>query len=101
MKSTTLSLLVTATRRRNLILRTALLLKLVLIFNVVCFAQSDKPALTQDERAELLKLIRDLQQRIEKLEAAQPVAITAATTAAPSDTPVASPVALVPPEPET
>jgi hypothetical protein len=65
------------TRRRcNIGLRATLLL---LILNVVCFAQTentpasstpvgDKP-LTSDERSELLKLIRNLQERLEKLEA--------------------------------
>ena len=60
----------------------ALLLGAVFDFNPKCFAQAenippvaskpltDKP-LTSDERAELLKLIRSLQERVEKLEAAQ------------------------------
>lgn len=88
----TLSQTFTATRRRGLIPRAALLVKLILLLNVVCFAQTEngptapkstgeKP-LTSDERAELLKLIRDLQQRIEKLEAAQ-------AGGAPPTTPVA------------
>jgi hypothetical protein len=104
MKSTTLSFLVVATRRRRLLPRAALLIELVLIFNVVCFAQGDKPPLTTDERTELLKLIRDLQQRIEKLEAAQPAATTnghsastasAATSVKPAEPPPP------PTEPET
>ena len=64
--------------RYRIALRTAML---VLIINVVCFGQSnngpapsatpeDKP-LKADERAELLKLIKSLQERVEKLEAAQ------------------------------
>jgi uncharacterized protein YlxW (UPF0749 family) len=63
-------------------LRAALLIKILLVVNVVCFAQTDntppaatKPSvdkpLTSDERAELLKLIRSLQERVEKLEAGQ------------------------------
>jgi hypothetical protein len=103
--NTTLSLLVIATRRRSLVLRVALLIKLILIFSLVCFAQGDKPPLTADERTELLRLIRDLQQRIEKLEAAQKApaasvepapADTTPTTPAPADTPpapIAAPVA--------
>lgn len=71
------------TGRRALMLRCVLLAKVFLALNLICFAQaettpagpakpqaSDKP-LTSDERDELLKLIRSLQQRIEKLEAAQ------------------------------
>lgn len=92
----TLFLLATATRRSSLILRAALLIKLIFIFNVVGFAQSDKP-LTSDERAELLRLIRDLQQRIEKLEAAQPAKPTP-TNAVASSTPVAP---TEPPPPST
>src|SRR5215203_823722 len=72
-----------ATRRCRIGLRVALLIKILLVVNVVCFAQTDntppgatksavdnKP-LTSDERAELLKLIRSLQERVEKLEAGQ------------------------------
>jgi hypothetical protein len=67
-------------------LRIAWLVGNVLMLNCVCFAQRastiettggagsqptvEKP-LTTDERAELLKLIRSLQERVEKLEAAQ------------------------------
>ena len=67
-----------ARRRYRIALRAALLLLLV---NVLCFGQAentpapstpagDKP-LRADERAELLKLIKRLQERVEKLEAAQ------------------------------
>jgi hypothetical protein len=71
-----------ATRRCSKGWRAALLIKILLVVNVVCFAQTnntppaatkplvDKP-LTSDERAELLKLIRSLQERVEKLEAGQ------------------------------
>lgn len=70
------------TRRCSLVLRAALLVQLVLALHLICLAQtepatpastkttSDKP-ITADERAELLKLIRSLQERIDKLEAAQ------------------------------
>src|SRR5829696_3054853 len=74
-----------ATRRCTIGLRAALLIKILLVFSMVSFAQTDntppgptkssvdnKP-LTSDERAELLKLIRSLQERVEKLEGAQPV----------------------------
>ena len=66
-----------------MLLRAALLIGIALALNVNCFAQTDnggpapvKPAvdnkpLTADERAELLKLIRSLQERVDKLEAAQ------------------------------
>src|SRR6185437_13938723 len=76
-----------ATRRRGLKLRAAfLLIGSLLLLNVNCLAQTEKttlapvkpavePAdnkpLTSDERAELLKLIRSLQERVDKLEAAQ------------------------------
>src|SRR5215204_4067668 len=72
-----------ATRRCSIGLRTALLIKILLVFSMVSFAQADNtpPAatkssvdnkpLTSDERAELLKLIRSLQERVEKLEAGQ------------------------------
>lgn len=78
-------------------MRIALLVNILVVFAVVCFAQSEngspvpKPAgvkpVTSDERAELLKLIRSLQERVEKLEAAQ--ASTDKTTLAPE--PSASP----------
>src|SRR5919205_2401509 len=72
-----------ATRRSSIGLRAALLVKILLVANLVCLAQTenipptatkptvDNKPLTSDERAELLKLIRSLQQRVEKLEAAQ------------------------------
>src|SRR6201999_2609968 len=61
-------------------LRTALLVMILFALAVVCIAQTDnapvpKPVgdkpLTADERSEMLKLIRSLQERVEKLEAAQ------------------------------
>src|SRR5262245_27876019 len=72
-----------ATRRWSVALRAALLIKILLALNVVCLAQTqnvtppttktavDNKPLTSDEREELLKLIRSLQERVEKLEAAQ------------------------------
>src|SRR5215213_11850990 len=63
--------------------RTALLIKILLVVGMVSFAQTnntppaatkssvDNKPLTSDERAELLKLIRSLQERVEKLEAGQ------------------------------
>src|SRR5829696_7959935 len=72
-----------ATRPCSRGLRAALLIQILLVTSMVCFAQTDNlpPAatkslvdnkpLTSDERAELLKLIRSLQERVEKLEAGQ------------------------------
>src|SRR5215217_6511602 len=74
-----------APRHCSIGLRAALLIKILLVMSMVSFAQTDNtpPAatkssvdnkpLTSDERAELLKLIRSLQERVEKLEAAQAV----------------------------
>ncbi|HEX7334422.1 MAG TPA: hypothetical protein VF290_23175, partial [Pyrinomonadaceae bacterium] len=86
----TSSQVLTVKRRCSIALRAALLVKIILLVNLVCFAQADKaPAspsgdkpLTADERAELLKLIRSLQERVDKLEAAQ----TTAPQAAPAQT---------------
>ena len=81
-----------ATRRRGMLLRAALLIG---IFNLACFAQTSptptptpaaKPSLTDDERTELLKLIRSLQERVDKLEAAQ-AAVEKPSAAAPSPAP--------------
>src|SRR5215510_2514603 len=70
-----------ATRRWALALRAGLLIQIIFTLSVVCLAHSEtnpatsKPAedkpLASDERAELLKLIRSLQERVDKLEAAQ------------------------------
>jgi hypothetical protein len=73
---------------------------LILVFNTVCFAQGDKPPLSPDERAELLRLIRDLQQRIEKLEAAQKASASASVVpveAAPVETTTPAPADATPP----
>ena len=86
-----------ARRRHSGVLRTALLVKLLFALAVVCIAQTDsalpvpksspdKP-LTVDERAELLKLIRSLQERVEKLEAAQATAEKANLAPQPSASP--------------
>src|SRR5215217_5154407 len=72
-----------APRHCSIGLRAALLIKILLVMSMVSCAQTDNtpPAatkssvdtkpLTSDERAELLKLIRSLQERVEKLEAGQ------------------------------
>src|SRR4030095_16134485 len=100
------------TRRRGLFVRAALLIG---IFNVACFAQTEnnapagaKPAvdnktlksvddkpLTSNELEELLKLIRSLQERVEKLEAAQPSTDKSASTAT---VPSSSPAPVLPEE---
>lgn len=91
------------TTRRRTLLRVAFLVQLLLTLNLACFAQGDsappstsnpprdKP-LTADERAELLKLIRSLQERVEKLEAAQSSVDKAALTPEPSASPAAAQV---------
>lgn len=75
----------TAARRGALMVRATLLVSFVLIFKALAFAQNprdespaptakptaDKTPLSDDERTELLKLIRSLQERVDKLEAAQ------------------------------
>jgi len=84
-------------RRRSIALHAALL---VLIVNVVCFGQTDPPAgdkpLTANERAELLKLIRNLQERLDKLEAAQAANANTAT----ANVPVATASSVQPAAPE-
>lgn len=82
-----------ARRRCSIGLRAALLVKMIFILNSVCFAQTDKtPAtsnlseakpVTSDERTELLKLIRSLQERLDRLEAAQ----ASGSQVSPSQTP--------------
>src|SRR5215207_3594881 len=79
----TASEILRATRRCSVGWRAALLIKILLIVNMVCLAQTenkppatksssvDNKPLTSDERAELLKLIRSLQERVEKLETGQ------------------------------
>ena len=73
-------------------LRAAGLISIMLAGSAACLAQSPNPGetgsaaaaqsvtdqkpLTSDERTELLKLIRSLQERVEKLEAAQAQAVT-------------------------
>jgi len=98
----TLSQSRSARRRRRIALHAALL---ILIVNVVCFGQTDPPAsatpagdkpLTSNERAELLKLIRNLQERLDKLEAAQAANANTATANIPVAT--ASPVEPTTPE---
>src|SRR5262245_28759349 len=86
-----------ATRRRSLALRAALAVHIVLALSCIFAGQTEsgsataKPAegkpLTSDERAELLKLIRSLQERLDKLEAAQAAQTPAAQTPAASSGP--------------
>ena len=77
-----------ATQRRRFTARAALLIGCLLVLKMVCFAQADKP-LTSAERDELMKLIRSLQERIDKLESAQ-----AQPGAAPAPAQSPSPVAV-------
>ena len=89
----------TPATRRHLALRVALLVQIILALSMVCLAQtenppaSSKPAgdkpLTADERAELLKLIKSLQERVDKLEAAQGAQPPAAQAPSSSSTPSA------------
>ena len=95
-----------ATRRRGFTLRAALLAGTVLIMSSVCVAQSEtlppiaaKPApvktLPPDERAELLKIIRTLEERVEKLEAKQAGTNAPEAATVPAPTPETTPA--VPP----
>ncbi len=84
-------------RRGELVHLVASVVVSVLVFPVNTFAQEparaeatpaptpivavEKKEITPDERAELLKMIRSLQERLEKLEAAQAVTPTSKTTA--------------------
>lgn len=78
-KRLVLSRLGQSTRCRSLMLRTSLLIGSLLIFNLNIYSQVENPtqkpspdkALTSGEREELLKLIRSLQERLDKLEARQ------------------------------
>jgi len=90
-------------RRYAITWRAALLMSCLAIFNLIAGAQTPGPSssttpekgtngavekapLTDAERVELLKLIKSLQERVEKLEAAQ----AATTNAAPASVPVAT-----------
>ena len=89
-----------AVRRGSLMLPAALLVTSLLSLSVPGYAQNpnakektptsppvnDQEPLANDERAELLKLIRSLQDRVEKLEAAQPTASPLPSTANPTGT---------------
>jgi hypothetical protein len=90
-----------ATRRGSMALRAALLFSSVFVLQLVCFAQAEnippvatKPVpakpLSADERTELLKLVRSLQERVEKLEAAQNLPIESSPTV-PAPTPAITP----------
>jgi hypothetical protein len=95
----------TAQRLGSLGLPAAVLFVVTCLSNSQCLAQTvnatasssaakptnDQTPLTQDERAELLKLIRQLQDRVEKLEAAQ-----GATTSSPTDPNVPADIATGP-----
>jgi hypothetical protein len=85
-----------APRAGSISLHAALLVCSVLVFRLVCFAQNpvvaekaagptsktatDPTLLTNDERTELLNLIRGLQARLDKLEAVQAAASSANTS---------------------
>ncbi|HEU4711978.1 MAG TPA: hypothetical protein VFS76_10460 [Pyrinomonadaceae bacterium] len=110
----TLSRVIAVTQQRRLILRAALLLKIILVLNLVCFAQpkektptTPKPdeskPLTSSEREELLKLIRSLQERLDKLEGTQPAQapVPQASTTQPLPTQPGSPVSTEPAPVET
>src|SRR5215510_14208218 len=90
------------TRHSSALLHAAVVaIGVILLYGTRCVSQTadsnpttptpEQKPLTSDERAELLKLIRELQQRVEKLEAAQ-----AGTTAqvTPSPKPAAPPTSL-------
>jgi hypothetical protein len=90
-----------ATRRSGILLRAVLLTGCLLLFKGLCFAQAEnvppiasKPSaekpITVDERSELLKLIRSLQERLDKLEAAQS---SSSASAGPTDTTAAADIA--------
>lgn len=89
--------------------RVALLLMILLAFSVVCFAQTappvdrppvDQKPLTPNEREELLRMIRSLQERVDKLEAAQGATEkSVATAAGPSESPSPEPAAAAGGEP--
>lgn len=101
-----------ARRRYSIGLRAALFFSTLISFHLVVLAQTQGPSvpiaetgsrpapkpsaeklpLSDTERAELLKLIKSLQERVEKLEAALP----STTTAAPSSVPVAEMPPVVP-----
>ncbi|HEX6047044.1 MAG TPA: hypothetical protein VFZ22_21325 [Pyrinomonadaceae bacterium] len=98
-----------ATQRRRVMARAALLISCLLVLKIVCFAQAEnlpplanKPhpekPLTADERAELFKLIRSLQERIEKLEAARAADGPSAPAVTPAPVPSTSPLVLPTPE---
>jgi len=90
-----------AQRLGSLLLQVAALGVAMLSWNLVCVAQEagangfaagprsapDQKPLSQDERAELLKLIRELQARVEKLETAQATGRPSPQAAVPPTTP--------------
>ena len=99
-----------ATQCRRLMPRAALLVASLFLVKMICFAQAEnlppiasKPnpekPLTNDERAELFKLIKSLQERIEKLEAARAPDTSPAPAVAPAPTPEA-PAPVTTPQPQ-
>lgn len=95
---------VLAPRLRRLLLQAAAQIGISLIINSMCFGQTpkgdeklsgsasgtvpgsaaDKAPLADDERAELLKLIHSLQERVERLEAAQGSTSSSTSNSAPT-----------------
>ena len=104
----TLSPICKVTRCDTIFVRAALLIGVVVVFQATAIAQSQGPATSENgpssapktpaekvplsdaERTELLKLIKSLQERVEKLEAAQTASSNAASSSAPA--PVTPPV---------
>src|SRR5690349_19249035 len=117
-RTRSLSLPVLTVFKGGLTLRAALLIGFVLIVRFEVLAQdenipataskpvADRP-LTSEERAELLKIIRNLQERVDKLEAAQAATKGGAVTTSTPDavetrpSPVVEPAATTTPEPAT
>ena len=118
----TLSRTCRAGRRRGMVLRTTLFVATVVSLHAVAVGQPQGPSgpattengpkptpksavektpLSDTERAELLKLIKSLQERVEKLEAAQaPTPNAAASTVPVEAVPSVSPENVSPPPPE-
>jgi len=101
-------------RRYMITWRAALLMSCLVVFNLRAGAQTPGPSssttpekatngsvekapLTDAERAELLKLIKNLQERVDKLEAAQ----AATANASPASVPVATSTPVETPSPES
>lgn len=76
-------------------LRFAGLIGSVLMLHLICVAQTPTAPLPSEERTELLKLIRSLQERVEKLEAAQATNSPTPVATSQAPAPAASPDAEV------